>query len=529
MHAPIVIDRLGYRTPDGKPLFTDFDLTIPAGPVGLVGRNGIGKSTLLHLIAGRLTPSAGTIARPDRLNLLAQYPPADATTNVADLFAARQGLARLARIENGRSEPTDLETADWTLATRIETALADVGLGDIAPDRLLADLSGGQQTRAALAALTFNAPDLIVMDEPTNNLDAGGRALVERIVANWPGDLLIVSHDRALLQKVGAMIELTDRGPVLYGGSFDDYADQKQRQDAAIAHDIAHAEKERTRIARTLQRQKERQDRRDAGGRRLRARGGQPKILLDAMKERAEQTHGSGARLADRKRAKAATRHADALARQTRRLPLKMDLPPTGLPAAKTVLDLNAVSGGPDPDNPVIKNISLNMTGPERIALVGPNGAGKTSLLRLIAGDLPLVSGALRRNASLARFEQVFAAANNDLPLVEAYRRQNPADTAHDAHAALARLGFRGKAGTRLFKSLSGGERVRAALALAIGGPAPAQLLLLDEPTNHLDFDALAVLEAGLAAYDGTLIIVSHDQRFLDAVGIERAIALGGD
>ena len=527
MQHTLTLDQLSYSTPDGKALFTSFDLTIPSGRTGLIGRNGIGKSTLLRLASGEILASGGTVSRPERVRMLAQHLAIDHGETVADLFAIAPALERLARIADGQPRPDDIEKADWTIEARLDVALAAVGLSGIAADRPLISLSGGQRTRAALAALTFDAPDLILLDEPTNNLDRDGRALVIDLLASWHGNALVVSHDRSLLRTLDAIIELTGTGARLYGGNYDFYRTQKQLEDAALSHDIAHAEKSLAVIQRDMQRQKEKQDRRDAAGRRSRARNDMPKILMNGRKATAENTAAAGARLADRRISAAEALRSDVVAKREVLNPLCLDLPSTGLPSGRTVLAIENLTGGPVSDEPVIRDLTCTLSGPERLAITGPNGSGKTSLLRLITGDLAPVRGSVRLNARMALLDQNVTLPDARLTLAEAYRQHNPDDSPMDAHAALARLGFRGDDGRRKVGELSGGERVRVALALTIAGPHPAELLLLDEPTNHLDFAAIDVLEAGLAAYDGALIVVSHDADFLDAIGTTRELVLG--
>jgi ATPase subunit of ABC transporter with duplicated ATPase domains len=205
--------------------------------------------------------------------------------------------------------------------------------------------------------------------------------------------------------------------------------------------------------------------------------------------------------------------------------PLKVAVPRSGLPAGKTVLRIDAASTGYAPGRPVIRDFSLTVTGPERIAIIGPNGSGKTTLLALIAGRLAPTSGSVRVMTSFAMLDQQVSLLDPELAIRDNFRRLNPQAEENACRASLARFMFRADAALQVVGGLSGGQMLRAGLACVLG-VAPPELLILDEPTNNLDLDSIAAVESGLSAYDGALLVVSHDEAFLDAVGISRRLAL---
>ena len=188
-------------------------------------------------------------------------------------------------------------------------------------------------------------------------------------------------------------------------------------------------------------------------------------------------------------------------------------------------MEAHGLTGGPDGIS-IIRDVDLRIAGPERVALTGPNGSGKTTLLRLLTGALLPTSGFVRVTPRHALLDQQVALLNPSVTIRDNYLRLNPADTENACRAALARFTFRAEASLRRVGTLSGGEMLRAGLAITIGSSQPPELLILDEPTNHLDLDAIAAVEAGLRAYDGALLIVSHDRAFLDAIGVTREIVL---
>ncbi|WP_201859741.1 ABC-F family ATP-binding cassette domain-containing protein [Microvirga soli] len=525
MPASITLSSLSWATPDGRSLLSDLDLSFGPERAGLVGRNGVGKSTLLRLVAGELRPHAGSVAVNGTLGTLRQSVQVDRAETIASLFGATDALALLRRAENGEATAEELADADWTLEPRMESALAQVEL-DARPDTPLATLSGGQATRVRLAALAFSEPDFLLLDEPTNNLDREGRAAVIDLLSRWRGGAIVVSHDRELLETMDAIVELTTLGATRYGGNWSRYRERKALELAAVRHDLADAQKRVAEIERKTQAVAERKARKDGAGQRKRAKGDMPRILMNARKDRSEDTGGDNARLAERRRAQALD-HA-ALARERIEIlqPFSVVLPPTHLPAGKMVLSVEGASVGHAPERPILRDLSVSITGPERVAIVGPNGSGKTTLLALVTGQLQPWSGSVRIFTDFALFDQRVSLLDPTISIRDNFRRINPAADENACRAALARFMFRADAALQLVSTLSGGQLLRAGLACVLGGPQPPALLMLDEPTNHLDIDSIEAVEAGLRAYDGALLIVSHDEAFLEAIGITRRLDL---
>ncbi len=525
MSPSIAVSGLAWSTPDGRSLFSGLDLQFAAERTGLVGRNGAGKTTLLRLIAGALAPARGVVAVHGRIAALRQSLDVDPDETIADLFGVRAPLARLERVTQGAADAEDLALADWSLEARIAAALASMAL-DAEPHTRLAALSGGQRARAGLAALVFAEPDFLLLDEPTNNLDRDGRHALFELLARWRAGAVVASHDRELLETMDAIVELTPHGAARYGGGWSAFRARKALDLAAAHHDLAHAERRLAEHARHTQLAAERKARKDGAGARAAARGGQPKILLGARKARAENTKGDMARLAERRRDDALAAAKAARDRIAVLLPMAVSLAPTGLAPHKTVLRLANVSAGHVPERPVLADVSFTITGPERVALTGPNGASKTTLFSVIAGTLPPLSGGVRVFTPLAMLDQQVSLLDPRQSVRDNFARLNPHTDESACRAALARFVFRAEAALQTVGDLSGGQKLRAGLACVLGGPSPPPLLILDEPTNHLDLEALEAVEAGLRGYDGALLVVSHDEAFLAAIGITRRLAL---
>lgn len=523
--ASITISRLSWSTPDGRAVLADLDLGFQPERTGIVGRNGVGKSTLLRLLTGDIAATAGHIAIDGSIAMLRQTVQVGPDETIADLFAATPALALLRKAEAGEATADEIADADWKLEARIDAALADVGL-PLPPATLLMALSGGQRTRAALAGAIFAEPDFLLLDEPTNNLDRDGRGAVRDLLRRWRGGAIVVSHDRELLEEVDAIVELTSLGGARYGGGWSAYHARKQVEQAAVEAELAGAKKRIDVAQRQAQSATERQDRRDARGTRQAGRGGAPKILLGAMKRRAEETRAAGSRHAERQRGEADRALETARGKVEVIDPLAVALPSTRLPMSRTVLELGEVIAGYVIDRPIIANLSLTIIGPERVAITGPNGVGKSTLLALVAGTLAPWSGTIRTPVPFSLLDQRVSLLDPARSIAANFLRLNPGTTNNQCRAALARFGFRADAADQIVDALSGGQTLRAGLACVLGAPQPPPLLILDEPGNHLDVESLSAVETGLAAYDGALLVVSHDTSFLAAIGITRTIEL---
>lgn len=528
MPSFITIADVTWLTPEGRALLTDLNLNFGAERAGLVGRNGVGKTTLLKLIAGELTPFSGRVSVGGSLGMLRQTVQVGVEEMIVDLFGVADEFSILRRAQSGEASLEELTETDWTLEGRILSALGKLGL-EAEPGTLLARLSGGQRTRAALASLVFSEPDFLLLDEPTNNLDREGRDAVIGFLSKWRAGSVVVSHDRELLETMDAIVELTSLGATRYGGNWSHYRERKAQELAAARHDLADAEKRVTEIERSTQATAERKARKDGAGARMKFTGGIPRIGLGLRKQRSEETSGDNARLAQARRAQAADAAASARERIEILQPLTVHVPPTGLPSGKTVLTIDGVTAGHDAGKPVLRELSLEITGPERIAITGPNGSGKTTLLHLVNGKLAPWSGRVRVHTDFALLDQRAELLDPALSIRDNFARLNPLADENACRASLARFMFRADAALQVVATLSGGQLLRAALACVLGGAKPPQLLILDEPTNHLDIDSIEAIEGGLRGYDGALLVVSHDEAFLDAIGITRRMDLSGN
>lgn len=525
MPASIVLADACWASPDGTAVLRDLNLTFAEERTGIVGRNGIGKSTLLKLLSGQLRPSAGTIAVNGTVAALRQLVQVSPRETIADLFGVAEKLAILRKAEMGTASVEELAQADWTLEVQAADSLAQVGL-DVSLDIPLVRLSGGQRTRAALAGALFAAPDFLLLDEPTNDLDREGRRAVRDLLSSWRSGTIVVSHDRELLENMDAIVELTSRGAARYGGNWTRFSTIKDAERGAAERDAEEAERRLAKVRRDIQEGIERKQRRDRAGSRKAARGDMPRILAGTLRDRAEKSGGQERRVASRIQNEAVEAAEKARERLERVQLMTVELPASGLAASRRVLDIERVRFGYVPGRPILEDVSASIVGPERVAITGANASGKSTLLAIAAGSLDPWSGKAKAYVPFAFFDQRVSLLDPQKTVAENYRRLNPGADNNSCRSVLARFLFRAAAADQEVAALSGGQLLRAGLACVLGGSNPPSLLILDEPTNHLDLDSIAAIEAALRLYDGALLVVSHDEAFLEAIGIERRLAV---
>ncbi|QTD55281.1 ABC-F family ATP-binding cassette domain-containing protein [Parasphingorhabdus cellanae] len=526
MSAFLTFDHLSVAAPDGRRLFSDLTISVGRELVGIVGRNGSGKSTLLSVASGEREPSSGTINRSSHIAMLRQIQPDD--SSIAEALGVASDLDRLRRLEIGEGSAEDAGLADWTLEQRIEDVFDRVKLPSINTQRSVASLSGGERTRLGLVAMLLTNPNLLLMDEPTNNLDVQGREAIADLLDAWPGGALIASHDRDLLERVDRIVHLSQVGIFSVTGGWSAFIAERDALRERLETELASAEHDLKQQRIAVQRQVEKKARRDKAGRARRAKGIDSKLFLNAQAERAEHSAARDSHLADRLIGDVRNAVDEARRQVEIVTPLTIDLPQPDLPANRTLLKFDEVSFECD-GKMLFGPLSFSLTGPMRVVVSGPNGSGKTSLLRLAMGLSEPSSGHVKRiNNALAMLDQHVELLDPRLDLVANMQARHAKMTRGQAHEVLARFAFRNQDALRSVSTLSGGERLRAGLAMITGGPSTPQMLVLDEPTNHLDVESIEMLEQSLSSYKGALMLVSHDRKFLDNIGYDDEIHIAG-
>lgn len=514
--ASITLQGVSWVLPDGRTLFSDINEQFDSRHTGLVGRNGVGKSVLARILAGLLAPAHGRCTRSGHVHYLAQQITPAADDTVASLAGIRPIIQALERIEAGSCAVEDFETVgeQWDIRQRLQQALQVNGLDDLEPARPASTLSGGQAMRVALIGAALAQADFLILDEPGNHLDRSARqALIEQL-QRWPHGLLLISHDRALLETMQRTVELSPLGLRSYGGPYSFYSHSKAQEQQAARQQLERCKLERQREQHAMREQLERQERRQARGQQQGRQANQAAIVLGRQKERSE---GSTGRLRQQH-----TALQQQLGLRVREAAQQVDdsavisLPGVAVNqvARRRVLELDAVT------LPFVsaatRRIDLLLSGQQRVGVIGPNGCGKSTLLKVLAGQLEPLAGTCNVTPECIYLDQRLASLDPLRSVLEQLHHASPTACESEMRTRLAQLGLNARKILVPSGQLSGGERLKAALACALYAGSPPQLLLLDEPGNHLDLPSMQALEAMLEEYRGALVVVSHDDVFLD-------------
>ncbi|GHG13422.1 ABC transporter ATP-binding protein [Streptomyces hydrogenans] len=529
-HATVVCSDLSFSWPDDTPVFHELSFSLGGGSTGLVAPNGSGKSTLLKLIAGELRPTAGSVTVGGGLGYLPQSLPLTGDLTVGDVLGVADVIRALDAVESGDVSEEHFTTIgdDWDIEERTRAQLDRLGLGGLALDRTLSTLSGGQVVSLGLAAQLLKRPDVLLLDEPTNNLDQEARHQLYDALSDFDGLLLVVAHDRALLDRMDGIAELGASRLRLYGGNFSAYEEAVRGEQEVAEKNVRNAEQELKREKRELQQARERADRRASNAARNLKSAGLPRIFAGNMKRGAQESAGrAGQTHANRVgEAQARLDEAGRALRDEQRLVL--DLPDTQVPAGRNLFLGEGMQVRHDGREVFAEGgVDLSVRGPERIALTGPNGSGKTTLMRLVTGELVPDAGEVKRgDGRVAYLSQRLDLLDLDRTVAENFAAFAPERPEAERMNLLARFLFRGARAHLPVGVLSGGERLRATLACVLCAEPAPQLLLLDEPTNNLDLVSAGQLESALNSYRGAFVVVSHDERFLAEIGVNRLLRL---
>lgn len=527
----IITKQITYTFASGRTLFRGLDFSLPKGEkAALTGDNGSGKSTFLHILAGIVQPSSGSlqIRESSRRWFIPQHYGQYDNHTIAGVLLLEEKINALEQIERGSADPRHFDTlaGDWAVRERIEAALHAWNLPRLSPSTPLGMLSGGEKTRVFLAGLDLHKPDLVLMDEPTNHLDRPARNRLYRFVRSTSADLLIVSHDRELLNLCNPVYELSPLGVKRYGGNYDFYETQKQIETEALGQRIHHAKKAISGARRKQHETMERKQRRDARGGKKAASENMPRILQNAARNRAE---GSTSRLNEaheQKITEEKQRLADLQRRQRELKNIRLTINPTPVHTGKVLFEAERVNfAWPDADALWTSPLSFTIRSGERLRISGPNGSGKTTLIRILNGDLTPSAGKLNVQSNI-RFllSQEYGGIHREATVLE--QANTAKKPAHELRTLLHHYLFEEKTWQQPCVSLSGGEMMRLNLCcLALQSEQP-DTLILDEPTNNLDLRNIKLLTDAVASWQGTLIVVSHDRHFVEEVGAARDLQL---
>ncbi|CAI1102079.1 Uncharacterized ABC transporter ATP-binding protein YheS [Serratia quinivorans] len=512
----LVLHQLSCQFADGETLFGPLDLTFDQQRCGLVGRNGVGKTRLLRLIAGLDLPGNGHVESHASLAYVAQQPDLAPRTTLAQLLGYGETFAALARLEQGRPQADDIDRLEgqWDLSDRLQAAFTSAGLPPFDPQRPASDLSGGERMRATLCGAMLGEADFLLLDEPTNHLDTRARDWLYQQLENWRGGLLVASHDRQLLARMQRIVELTPGALHSYGGNYDDYRHQRDLEQQAARAGLEHARQERRRTRARQQKEHDISQRRSAQTLKTVDTLNIASFERVAYKAAAKESLGTLRKQHQEQKGSLDAAVREAWQRVEEDSPVMLTLPGSTVAAGKQVLVLEQLQ------LPFITMppLDLRIDGPMRVALTGPNGCGKTTLLKVILGRLAAKAGRCHCLLPTAYLDQNLSQLNLSLSVVEHLGLQDSPLNEGRMRSQLAQLQLNAERVLLPLAALSGGERLKAALACMLWRQEPAQLLLLDEPTNHLDLASSLAIEAALASFPGAMLVVSHDEAFLQAL-----------
>jgi len=528
----LTLQRIAYAHPNKDLLFEDLHLTINRQEkMALIGNNGTGKSTLLKIMAGRLTPTSGYVKADVTPYYIPQLFGQFNEHTIAQALGIEQKLQALKAILNG--EVTEANMAllndDWTIEERAAEALTHWQLDGLDLMQPMGMLSGGQKTKVFLAGIAIHQPEIVLLDEPSNHLDLHSRTLLYNYIRSTSNTLVVVSHDRTLLNLLPAVCELSERGIVRYGGNYDFYVEQKAIEEAALNEDLRSKEKALRKAREVARESLERQEKLDARGRKKQEKAGLPTISMNTLRNNAEK---STARMKE-----VHTEKAGAISQEVSQLrkelpdkdKMKIGFDNAVLHKGKILLSAKDINYGYDGQMLWKQPLTLEITSGKRLAIKGANGAGKTTLIRIFLGLLQPLTGTLYRAEGLHTLylDQDYSLINDHLSVYEQAQQFNTGQLEeHEVKSRLTHFLFTQAYWDKPCETLSGGEKMRLILCcLTISNQAP-DMIVLDEPTNNLDLQNTEILTAAVNEYQGTIIVVSHDAYFLEQIGVDESIEL---
>ncbi len=527
----LILQNLSYQHENKSMLFQNISFTINnQDKIALVGNNGIGKSTLLKIITGKLQSYSGQIIQNSVPYFVPQLFGQFNDLTIAEALAVKDKIKSLKEILEGivTEENLQLLDDDWTIEDRCGEALSYWQLQDLDLDKKMETLSGGQKTKVFLAGIMIHEPNLVLLDEPSNHLDFAGRKLLYDFIQSTSSSLLIVSHDRKLLNLLNKTFEMSKNGIAVYGGNYDFYHDQKEIENHALEQDVQSKEKALRKAKEKERETIELQNKLDSRGKKKQEKSGVARIMMNTLRNKAEN---SSSKLKDVHAEKISGISEDL--RQLRSsLPaidqMKFGFSTISFPKGKMIFRAEELNFSYKNQLLWKENLNFEILSGNRLNIKGINGSGKTTLIKIILGELKSKTGSITSLAKNAIYiDQDYSLLHNNKNIYDQAQSFNDCGLEeHDVKMRLNRFLFSQNDWDKPCSALSGGERMRLMLCcLTISSESP-ETIILDEPTNNLDLQNIEILTAALNEYQGTLIVISHDESFLEQIDIKESILL---
>ncbi|KAF2513858.1 ribosomal protection-like ABC-F family protein [Flavobacterium foetidum] len=498
--------------------------------VALIGSNGVGKSTLLKIVAEESSYFSGEIICSSKPYFVPQLFGQFNDFTIAEALKIKSKLEALKQILEGVVTEENLEVLndDWTIEDRCAEALKYWKLEKLNLDQKLATLSGGQKTKVFLAGIMIHQPDFVVLDEPSNHLDFEGRQLLYDFIKSTSSALLVVSHDRTLLNILNKILKMNKNGITVYGGNYEFYTQQKQIEQNSLKEDLQSKEKALRKAKEKERESLERQQKLDARGKKKQEKSGTARIMMNTLRNKAENSSSKMKEVHSEK--------ISGLSQDLRELrsalpvleQMKFGFDNALLHKGKMLIKAVGINFSFGNEPLWKNNLDFEINSGERAVIKGLNGSGKTTLIKIILGEIiPTKGNIYLADKKAIYIDQDYSLLQKNLKIYEQAQAFNDSGLEeHDVRMRLNRFLFSQNDLDKPCNALSGGERMRLMLCCLTMSKKTPDLIILDEPTNNLDIQNIEILTAAVNEYEGTLVLVSHDNHFLDEIGITKTILL---
>jgi len=526
----IIVKNLSYIHADKESLFENISFSIDDGQkIGLVGNNGSGKSTLMKIINGIFTPSAGEITFSSKPYYLPQHFGQYNDMTVSEALGIDSKIKALQAILSGDAsvDHFNILDDDWGIEEKSLAALSFWGLEHISLNQLFGELSGGEKTKVFLAGISIHEPDIILMDEPTNHLDYIWRGKLYEFINSSKKTFCIISHDRNLLNLLPEIYELSRNSITYYAGNYEFYKSEKENMLASLQSKLEEKQKQLRIAKKTAIETFERKQKHESRGKKANIKKGVGKMAMDTFQDKAEK---SGTKLKDI-HADKMNNLSNEISQVRRSIPdiksMKIDFNTSSLHTGKILIDAKDINFGFNDDLLWKAPVTFQVKSGDRIVIKGKNGSGKTSLLKLITGDLKIKTGTLfLADMNYVYLDQEYSIIKNDITVLEQVQQYNYGWEDHEVKTILNRFLFPAETWDKLCNQLSGGEKMKLALCCLMISADTPDMIILDEPTNNIDIQNVEILTSTIRDFQGSILVVSHDEYFLSEIGIDRCIEL---